>query len=89
MSEDSKKCVIVSLKDGKTVESEYMEEDAAQAEFERVLAERPGQGPANEIIRVGSRQRSSQGTSAGSKSRVSRCTSLRFDRGRTPPVSPS
>jgi hypothetical protein len=54
MSEDSEKCVVVFLKNGKTVESEYMEEGAAQAEFERILAERPGQ-TAVEVIRVGKR----------------------------------
>ncbi len=56
MSEDTKKCVVVSLKDGNTVESEYMEEEAAQAEFERILAEKPGPGAlGDEIIRVGKR----------------------------------
>jgi hypothetical protein len=54
MSEDSDKRIVVFLKDGNTVESEYMEEEAAQAEFERILAERPGQGAA-EVIRVGKR----------------------------------
>ena len=53
MSEDSEKRVVVHLKDGNKVASEYMEEEAAQAEFERNLAEKPGQGPVNEIIRVG------------------------------------
>jgi hypothetical protein len=51
--EDSEKCVVVYLKDGNKVASDYMEEEAAQAEFERILAEKPGQGSANEIIRVG------------------------------------
>jgi hypothetical protein len=54
MSEDSEKRVVVFLKDGNTAESEYMDKEAAQAEFERILAERPGQNSV-EVIRVGTR----------------------------------
>jgi uncharacterized Fe-S cluster-containing protein len=55
MSDDTEKCVVVFLKDGSSVESEYMGGDHAQAEFERILEEKPGQGSANELIRVGKR----------------------------------
>ena len=49
----AEKRVAVFLKDGSVVMSEDMAEDAAQAEFERILAEDPGQGFPGRLIKVG------------------------------------
>jgi hypothetical protein len=49
----AEKRVAVFLKDGSSVVSENLEEDAAQAEFDRIVAERPGTGFAGKIIKVG------------------------------------
>lgn len=49
----AEKRVVVHLKDGNSAQSEYMSDDAAQAEFERILGENPTEGEGHRIIRVG------------------------------------
>ncbi len=50
----AQKRVAVFLKDGNAiVVGEKMDEEAAQAEFERILAEKPTEGDQGRLIRVG------------------------------------
>lgn len=49
----AEKRVIVFLKDGNVVASEDMDEEAAQAEFDRIVAEDPTRGFQGRLIKVG------------------------------------
>jgi hypothetical protein len=45
--------VIVHLRDGSTVSSEEMSEEAAKRELERIVAEEPRKGNAGKVIQLG------------------------------------